>query len=67
MIDSIGEIAADRLAGYERKVLLLLYERMVLIREFEERVKFLFLALQEYSGGFSLAQLGLDWRMSLVR
>ena len=43
MIDSIAEIAADRLAGYERDFLCSLYERMALIREFEERVKFLFL------------------------
>lgn len=32
-----------RLAGYDRGFLLGLYERMVLIRQFEERVKFLFL------------------------
>jgi pyruvate dehydrogenase E1 component alpha subunit len=30
-------------AGYDREFLLRLYERLVLIREFEERVKFLFL------------------------
>lgn len=43
MIDSIAEIPAARFAGYKRDFLLSLYERMVLIREFEERVKFLFL------------------------
>ncbi|MBI1830800.1 MAG: thiamine pyrophosphate-dependent dehydrogenase E1 component subunit alpha [Planctomycetes bacterium] len=43
MIDSIAEIPAAQLAGYKRDFLLSLYERMVLIREFEERVKFLFL------------------------
>src|SRR5438552_13726239 len=36
-------MSSDRLAGYEKDFLLSLYERMVLIREFEERVKFLFL------------------------
>ncbi|MEW6753812.1 MAG: thiamine pyrophosphate-dependent dehydrogenase E1 component subunit alpha [Candidatus Latescibacterota bacterium] len=34
---------APRAAPYEREFLLGLYERMVLIRQFEERVKFLFL------------------------
>src|SRR5436309_1730187 len=44
MMDSLAvEISAARLAGYQREFLLSLYERMVLIREFEERVKFLFL------------------------
>src|SRR5229473_5106809 len=43
MIDSRAEIPADRVAGSERIFLLSLYERMLLIREFEERVKFLFL------------------------
>jgi TPP-dependent pyruvate/acetoin dehydrogenase alpha subunit len=43
MLDSTSDVPADRLAGYGRDFLLSLYERMVLIREFEERVKFLFL------------------------
>src|SRR6187549_3663734 len=43
VIDSMNEIPPDRMAGYERTFLLRLYERMVLIREFEETVKFLFL------------------------
>src|SRR5436190_10983177 len=37
------ESTSGRLAGYDRVFLLALYERLVLIREFEERVKFLFL------------------------
>jgi len=37
------EISAERIAEYDRDFLLSLYERMVLIRQFEERVKFLFL------------------------
>jgi TPP-dependent pyruvate/acetoin dehydrogenase alpha subunit len=37
------ESGSGRLAGYDRDFLLGLYERLVLIREFEERVKFLFL------------------------
>lgn len=37
------EISADQVKGYDRKFLLNLYERMFLIREFEEQVKFLFL------------------------
>src|SRR5438552_9985247 len=36
-------MSSDRLAGYEKDFLLALYERMVLIREFEDTVKFLFL------------------------
>src|SRR5438093_5195611 len=44
MMDSLAvEISAARLAGYQREFLLSLYERMALIREFEEEVKFLFL------------------------
>ena len=38
-----NEIPADRLAGYEKDFLLGLYERMALIRKFEEQIKFLFL------------------------
>ena len=37
------EIPVDRLEGYDPEFLLGLYERMVLIREFEEGVKYLFL------------------------
>ena len=37
------ERQSGALAGYDRDFLLRLYERLVLIREFEERVKFLFL------------------------
>ena len=37
------ELSTDRVAKYNRDFLLDLYERMVLIREFEEGVKFLFL------------------------
>lgn len=39
----VSRVAAERLARYERDFLLGLYERMKLIREFEEQVKFLFL------------------------
>lgn len=38
-----NEIPVERVARYERDFLLGLYERMALIREFEEQVKFLFL------------------------
>ena len=37
------DIPAERVARYDRDFLLELYEKMALIREFEERVKFLFL------------------------
>lgn len=40
---NIAEAAARTVADYDRDWLLGLYERMVLIREFEEQVKFLFL------------------------
>lgn len=43
MTQQTSEISLDRAAKYERNFLLELYERMVLIREFEEEVKFLFL------------------------
>jgi pyruvate dehydrogenase E1 component alpha subunit len=43
MSDSTDASAKHVLAPYSRAFLLGLYERMVLIREFEERVKFLFL------------------------
>src|SRR5687767_15917795 len=36
-------LVAERSTNYERSFLLNLYERMVLIREFEDTVKFLFL------------------------
>lgn len=39
----VNEIPVERVARYERDFLLGLYERMALIREFEEQVKFLFL------------------------
>ncbi len=37
------EIPVDRVARYDRDFLLALYERMALIREFEQQVRFLFL------------------------
>ncbi len=43
MTELVTEIPLERLGGYERAFLLDLYARMVLIREFEETVKFLFL------------------------
>lgn len=43
MTQQTSEISLDRAAKYKRNFLLELYERMVLIREFEEEVKFLFL------------------------
>jgi len=43
MTDSNAQASTAPLAAYQRDFLLSLYERMVLIREFEERVKFLFL------------------------
>jgi pyruvate dehydrogenase E1 component alpha subunit len=43
MNNTLVEKPTARPAGYPRDFLLGLYERMVLIREFEERVKFLFL------------------------
>jgi TPP-dependent pyruvate/acetoin dehydrogenase alpha subunit len=45
MMDTkLPEIPLDRLMVYPKDFLLGLYERMVLIREFEEQVKYLFLA-----------------------
>ena len=44
MTQETSQISAERAAAYERDFLLRLYERMVLIREFEEQVKLLFLA-----------------------
>ena len=43
MTQQMKEISADQIAKYDKDFLLALHERMVLIREFEERVKFLFL------------------------
>src|SRR5215471_7986198 len=43
MTDSVAKPRAVPETAYDRTFLLSLYERMVLIREFEERVKFLFL------------------------
>jgi pyruvate dehydrogenase E1 component alpha subunit len=43
MTELAHDIPLDRLQAYDRETLLALYERMVLIREFEETVKFLFL------------------------
>ena len=42
-VGQVEEAAARSLADYDRDWLLGLYEKMVLIREFEEQVKFLFL------------------------
>ncbi len=41
---NLPEIPVERLDPYPKDFLLTLYERMVLIREFEEQVKYLFLA-----------------------
>ncbi len=43
MIGSPAQVDAERLAGYASDFLRSLYERMAIIREFEERVKYLFL------------------------
>ena len=43
MIQATNAIPAERINRYDRDFLLGLYERMVLIRQFEDRVKFLFL------------------------
>ena len=43
MTQRTAEIPVDRMAKYDRDFLLGLYERMVLIRQFEDQVKFLFL------------------------
>ncbi|HDY64665.1 MAG TPA: thiamine pyrophosphate-dependent dehydrogenase E1 component subunit alpha [Phycisphaerae bacterium] len=43
MTQQTKEIPADQIAKYGKDFLLGLYERMMLIREFEDRVKFLFL------------------------
>ena len=43
MTQERSDSRADPIAGYEKDFLLGLYERMVLIRQFEDQVKFLFL------------------------
>ena len=43
MTEEVPMISPERLADYDRDFLLGLYERMFLIREFEEQVKYLFL------------------------
>lgn len=43
MVEQLVEKISSKLSNYEKDFLLGLYERMVLIRQFEEQVKFLFL------------------------
>jgi pyruvate dehydrogenase E1 component alpha subunit len=79
VVSSVGEAPPETPTRYKRAFLLPLYERMVLIREFEERVRFLFLegtmagTIHQCQGqeatavGVCLALRGDDWITSTFR